>query len=124
MDPLFDVAALDDYELGHLEYIMNHPSYLRVFRPFLERVEQTYVQLALDPRPDVRRKHGGTKYLRAGANNIRNVLDFFDKIVAETQHQRAMGVQLTDQEQYHAAVERGQAGPNALIPDYAEVQEF
>jgi len=121
-DELFDVSGLDDHEIGHLEYILNSPSYARVFRPFLERMQMNYTSLALDPRPDVRKRYGGTKYLRAGANNIRNLLEFFDKLVAETQHERAMSIRMTDEQQYHAAVERGQMGPHAS--DYPSDTEF
>jgi len=49
-----------------------------------------YTELCLDPNPAVRARYGGTKYLRSAANNMHAIITFFDKIIEETQDQRAI----------------------------------
>ena len=109
VDPVFDISRLDDHELGHLEYVLNSPSYTQVFRPFLQATQKMYMELLMDPRPKVRAKYGGTNYLRCGANNARRILEFFDKILEETRDSRAMFARnaLGQQDLYEAAVASG-----------------
>ena len=121
-DPTFDVSQLDTNTLGHLEYILNSPSYQQVMRPFLVNSQKMYETLLLDPRPEVRKKYGGTNYLRCGANNISAFLKFLDTIVLETHHERAMEAraQMTDEEMHDEAVRYGlikAAGQSKLSPE-------
>lgn len=127
-DPAFELSVLDEHELGHLEYILNSPSYTRVFKPFLESLQKAYVERMLNPDPATRQKYGGDEYLRCGANNIQRQLEFYEKVIAETQHQRAMSAReaLGEVDLYRQAVAEGKVGPSGQIrtPDYADVEEF
>jgi hypothetical protein len=89
-DSVFDINKLSAEELGHMEYIVNSPSWERVFRPFFIRARDTYTELLLHRDPKVRIAHGGSPSLRAAANNMSLVVTFFDKIIEETQHERAI----------------------------------
>lgn len=88
----FDISNLDDHELGHLEYILNSPSWLRVFRPFIERCHNQFITYLLDPRKD---KKVDEKDLIAGARMTRDMLEFFDKVIRETNHERAMQARIS-----------------------------
>lgn len=108
LEKLFDVSELDQSELGHLEYILNSPSFERVFRPYFERIRAQFVAVLLDPRADARAKYGD-EYLRQGANLTTRFLDFFDKIIAETRHERAVSAreEIGQEDLYREAVAAG-----------------
>lgn len=88
----FDVSELSEEDLGHFEFMVNGPSWHMVLKPYYEKVEKMYMHLLLEPDPDVRKKYGGDDYLRVGANNIRKTLEFFERILAETNHERVMQI--------------------------------
>lgn len=111
--PVFDVSNMDAHELGHLEYVLNSPSWQRVFRPFIERLHQQFIAHWLDPRG----KTIDEQYLKAGANVTRDFLSFFEKVIKETNHERAMQARtaLGDEDLYRLAREQGQIGPAGQV---------
>jgi hypothetical protein len=84
--PVFDISNLDEHEIGHVEFILASPSWERVFRPFIERCHNQFIDYLLDPRKD---KKVGNEDLIAGARMTRQFLEFFDKVISELQHERA-----------------------------------
>lgn len=109
MKEVFDKSTLNEYEIGHLEYIVNSPSYETVFKPFIQNCIEMYKKLILEPNPARRQEWGGTTYLRCGANNFTKFLEFLDNILVETQHDRAIQARLEvpDEETYKQAAAMG-----------------
>ena len=125
---LFDVSNLTDLQLGHIEFILNSPSYGEVFRPFLEGRRQHAVDLLLD-RSENRKKQFSDDMLGERANSIGDFITFCDKIVAETQVERIhlARMAMTGVDQHTAAVASGaigHSGVSRLDDGYAADEEF
>lgn len=100
---IFDVSDLDEHEIGHLEFVLNSPSYDRVFKPYLERLRNGLNQRLLDPSSK-RKDEYPDDFLRGCINVVDGQLTFFAKLIAETQVERvnrARG-QMTDEDKYTA----------------------
>lgn len=118
----FSVSDLTEDQRGHLEFILNSPSYADIFVPYLKNLRE--IQLRLLLRPDDNRKTTfSDDYLRGSIYTIDNLLTFFEKLVEETQTNRmAKSIRdLPGEAQYAALAARGMVGPHR---DYAPDQEF
>ncbi len=106
---VFDVRQLDDQEIGHLEYVLNSPSYGRVFRPYLVRLREGLNHRLLDPSKD-RKDQYPDDFLRGGITVVDGLLAFFGKLIEETSIERitAARAERTDEDQYTAMRLAGQ----------------
>lgn len=84
---IFDISKIDEITLGHLEYVLNSPSYADVFRPYLVSMRNTLNQRLLDPSKDRKEEHPDD-FLRGGVVAIDGLLHFFEHIVEETRMDR------------------------------------
>lgn len=120
MDPLFDVSQLDEIELGHLEFVLNSPSWALVFDPYLRKVLKSLETRLKDPAKQ-RKDEYPDDFLRGEIAAIEGLLAFITKIVDETQMERIHAARAKSAEEAHARrVATGQIGPagQALEPDY------
>jgi hypothetical protein len=120
---MFDPAQLDGQQLGMIEYVLNSNAYTDTFKPYLQSIRETLSQRLLDPSKDRKEEHPDD-FLRGGIVAVDGLLNFFDRIVAETQMDRiarAMG-DLTPEQQYQHDREQGKHVPvlGANEPDEAE----
>ena len=105
---LFDIQKLDDRQLGMIEYVLMSPAYMEAFEPYLLTIRTTLSQRLLDPSKDRKEEHPDD-FLRGGIVAIDGLLQFFKRIVNETQIERvarAMG-DPTPEQQYNADRQRG-----------------
>lgn len=109
---VFDVAQLEEHELGHLVYVLNSPSYTRVFEPYLTRARDSLNVLLIDPS-DERKKKYPCDYLRGGICAIDGLLALFTKLIDETniEHVGELISQRTDEDHYTQLRMAGLAGP-------------
>lgn len=122
----FSVSKLTDHQRGHLEFIMNSPSYADIFKPYL--VERREILLKMLLRPDESRKTTfSDDYLRGAIHTIENLLDFCDTLIKETQLSRMAGSikDLPSSAQYAALAAKGAFGPGGQpARDYDPNTEF
>lgn len=122
----FSVSNLTEHQRGHLEFMVNSPSYSDIFRPYLMNRRDVLLKMLL--RPDSTRKTTfSDDYLRGTIHAIDNLLEFFDKLIEETQMSR-MSKSIKDlpaTEQYAALAAQGAFGPSGKpVRDYDPEQEF
>jgi len=128
---IFDVSKLSEHEIGAIEYVLNSPCYASVFRPFLLRSRESAIRLVLDPHAE-KMKQYDEKDMKWKANVIEELVTFFDHIIEETQHERAVRAAQywrgdTQEEQYTKFREEGKIGPagqTVLIDGYPADEEF
>lgn len=109
---IFDVKQLDDFQLGHLEFVLNSPSYEAVFAPYLRQRRDNLNALLLDPsrqRQDVY----NDDFLRGGIVTIDGLLTLFTQLIEETRMERINRTQIefTPEQQYEEARKRGLLKP-------------
>jgi hypothetical protein len=122
----FSVTNLTDHQKGHLEFIMNSPSYADIFKPYLLERRDILLKMLLHPA-ETRKDALPDDYLRGAIHTIDNLLSFFDKLIAETQIAR-MGKSIKDlpsDAQYAALAAKGAVGPHGRpVRDYDPSTEF
>ncbi len=84
---LFDVSNLTEEELGHLEWVLNSPSYERVFRPYIMKMRESAQMMMLD-RSEDRKKQYPDDFLAGQAAALMGFLKFLDGIRDHTNSQR------------------------------------
>jgi hypothetical protein len=117
---LFDVSNLTDDELGHLEWVLNSPSYERVFRKYLHDMSETLNKRLKDPSRE-RKDQYPSDFLRGGILMIDGLMTFFSQIVAETQMERVAraqgGAGLNQEELYEKLRQEGKVRPAGQVED-------
>lgn len=84
---VFDVGALTEHQLGCVEFVLNSPAYLDVFKPFLQsRREQ--IALAMLDRSRERKEMYPDDTLAGHVTAIDELLSLFENVVAETRMER------------------------------------
>lgn len=109
---VFNVSKLSDHELGHLEFILNSPSYVDVFAPYLKNMRNSLNTKLLDPSEDRKRDYNDD-FLRGGILMIDGLLQFFTKLITETEIERVHRSQTepTSEDQYQTLREQNNMGP-------------
>lgn len=79
----FDLRKLSDQDLGCLEYVLNSPAYVTVFKPYLETMRDSMNRLWLDRSQDRKDKYPDD-FLAGGIASIDGLLTLFQKILEET----------------------------------------
>jgi hypothetical protein len=127
---LFDVSNLTDEELGHLEWVLSSSSYEQVFKKYLRSMSETLNLRLKNPSRD-RKEQYPSDFLRGGILMIDGLVEFFSRIVAETQMERiarAQGSGLSQEELYEKLHQEGKVRPAGQItpaPDeYDAAQDF
>ncbi len=100
---LFDIQKLDDRQLGQIEYVLMSPAYADAFEPYLLSIRATLSMRLLDPSKDRKEEHPDD-FLRGGIVAIDGLLQFFKRVVSETQLERVeRSLQYRSPEQQYAA---------------------
>jgi len=109
---IFDVKSLEDNELGHLEYIINSPSYSQVFEPYLQRMRNSLNLLLLSPSQE-RKDQYPDDFIRGGIIIIDGLLKFCKQLVEETEIERIARAQqaLPEEEMYQYLKQEGYMKP-------------
>jgi len=117
----FSVSNLTELQRGHLEFILNSPSYSEIFVPYLQYQRDIQMKLLLRP-DDARKTTFSDDYLRGSIHSIDNLLLFFEKLVEETNVQRVSNaLQATPSARSYLGV----SGPHGQsVRDYDPNQEF
>ena len=122
---VFDVKTLDDFQLGHLQYILTSPSYSEVFQPYLVHMRNSLSEKLLDP--DERRKEQyPCDFLRGGILMIDGLLSLFNNLIQETEIERIARtqVEMTERQQYDLIRQTGGTHPMNAIKDYDDNDDF
>jgi len=123
---IFDVAKLDEYELGQIEFILTHPAFESHFRPYMQRMHDSCVKLWKIPLH--RRSSELTdEDLKAGARFIDGMMAFFDKLVMESRDERILRSQGLVPDTHAQARESGQIKSPPMHPgepDYDAALDF
>lgn len=97
---LFDVANLTEQEIGEFEWVVNSPSYQRVFRPYLLKMRNSVQTMMLD-RSEDRKKAYPDDFLAGQAAALIGFLSFLDGLKEHTNMERMhKSVQLSHEEMY------------------------
>lgn len=109
---VFNVSKLTDHELGHLEFILNSPSYVDVFAPYLKNMRNSLNTKLLDPS-QTRKEAYNDDFLRGGILMIDGLLGFFTRLIQETEIERVHRSQTetTGEDQYQHLRENNVIGP-------------
>lgn len=126
---LFNISALDDHEIGHLMWVLNSPSYERVFAPYLRGIRDSSNKMLLD-RSQARKDKFPDDYLAGVITTIDGLLNLFERIIHETDMERIRESQSdrTDEQEHMAALTSGQvthSGVNkADDPTYRPEEDY
>lgn len=109
---VFNVSKLSDHELGHLEFILNSPSYTDIFAPYLRSMRNSLNTKLLDPS-EKRKQEYNDDFLRGGILMVDGLLQFFTRLIQETEIERVHRSQTeqTGEEQYQSLREHNSIGP-------------
>lgn len=118
---IFDVSKLDDSQIGHLQFVLNSPSYIDVFHPYLIRMRDSLSSKLLDPSQD-RKDNYPDDFIRGGILMIDGLLSHFDHLIYETEIERISRItgELTPNERYEVMRQSGLVRPvsGPIIPEY------
>jgi len=107
MEQLFDVNKMTDRDRGDFEFIVNSPSYLRVFRPYLTKMQHSVQTMMLD-RSTARKETYPDDFLAGQAAALIGFVAFLDGLKNNTNMERMnKSVQLTTEEMYADLRNRG-----------------
>jgi hypothetical protein len=87
MRSVFDLNRLSEQELGCVEFVLNSPAYIDVFKPYLEKMRDDLTLRLLD-RTEARRTEYPDDFLAGSIVTIKGLLEFFEHIIRETKMQR------------------------------------
>lgn len=106
---LFNIASIDDNQIGHLMWVLNSPSYTDVFRPYLVNIRDTANRMMLD-RSQKRKDDYNDDFLAGQIMAIDGLLTLFERLINETNFERIRESQETrsDEEDYANALAAGQ----------------
>jgi hypothetical protein len=120
VDPVFDVRKLDDFQLGHLQFVLNSPSYMDVFLPYLKNIRESFSIKMLD-RTQQRKDLYNDDFLAGGIIVIDGLLTFFNQLLDETDMGRIADSQaITGEQQYELLRQEGIIGSGGAGPQIKE----
>lgn len=132
LSKIFNVQNLADNEIGHLMWVLNSPSYIDVFEPYLRTRRDSLNRLLLDPKPRRQREYTDD-FLRGGIIAIDELLSFFGKLIAETEMDKIHTAQMepSSAERYEIQRVKGEVHPmtigtyrNNEGPDYDPDEDY
>jgi hypothetical protein len=92
---IFDVGQLEDEQIGHLQFVLNSPSYVDVFKPHLQQMRNSMNIRLLDPS-ETRKNEYPDDFLRGGIVIIDGLLALFERLIHETDMERIARSQITN----------------------------
>jgi hypothetical protein len=122
---LFDASKLTDEEIGHLEWVLNSPSYERVFRLYLKKMIESVQTYMLD-RSEDRKKLYPDDFLAGQAAGLIGLLRFLDGLRDHTNMARVdRAQQATPNEAYEKLRALGaiRHSGQAVNPEDLEIAE-
>jgi hypothetical protein len=129
LEKIFDLRKIGDHEIGHLQWVLNSPSYDSCFKPYLVRMRHSLAAELLNPSGG-RKDQYPDDFLRGGIVVIDGLLSLFEKLIIETEAERI--ARLTDPktpaEEYEEARQAGKIRPGSgiqhPIPEYDPDEDF
>ncbi len=110
-DEVFDVRSLDDYQLGHLQFVLNSPSYADIFAPYIRKVRNSMNAMLLDPSQE-RKDRYSNDFLTGGIIFADGLLKLFEKLIEETTIDNLVESQAqTPEQQYETLRQAGKIRP-------------
>jgi len=85
----FSLATFDEQKLGEMEWILNSPAYLHTWKPYMNGILRSFQKMWKD-RSRERQDKYPDEFLAGGTVFGEGLIEFFDKIIEETMHERAM----------------------------------
>ena len=85
----FTLASFDEQKIGEMEFILNSPAYNDTWKPYMLGVLAAFQKMWKD-RSRERQDKYPDEYLAGGATFGEGLIEFFDRIITETHHERAM----------------------------------
>jgi hypothetical protein len=127
----FNTRALDERELGMIEFVLNSPAYEESFKPYLENIRDSMQRQWLD-RSQTRKDEYPDDFLAGGVCAIEGLLKFFSQILSETKFDRIHDsmASMVPEKQYEALRQQGRVKPivgvdqNPLPEQYDPKEDF
>lgn len=112
---IFDIKSIDDFQLGHLAWVLNSPSYDDVFKPYLQKRRDDLAAMMLDRSQD-RKDIYPDDFLCGGIVMIDGLLALFTQLIDETSMEQIHRSQITktNNEQYDEARKSGEVHPMSI----------
>jgi len=85
----FTLDQFDEQKLGEMEFILNSPAYEHTWKPYMLGVLAAMNKMWKD-RSRERVDKYPDEFLAGGATYGEGLMEFFDRIIEETHHERAM----------------------------------
>ena len=85
----FTLATFDEQKLGEMEWVLNSPAYLHTWKPYMLGILRSLQKMWKD-RTRARQEKYPDEFLAGGTVFGEGLIEFFDKIIEETHHERAM----------------------------------
>lgn len=127
VNKLFDVSKLTEREIGEFEWVVNSPTYQRMFRPYLIKMRDSVQTLMLD-RSEDRKKAYPDDFLAGEAAALIGFISFLDGMKENTNMERMhKAVQLSQEEMYADLRAKGlisHSGQAMSAEDLAAAQDF
>lgn len=122
---VFDIRTLEDHQLGHLMFVLNSPSYLDVFEPYLRNIRESLNKKLLDPS-QFRKDELPDDFIRGGISTLDGLLTLFDQLIQETEIERIARTQVekSDEESYQDLRHEGKIKPITGIGRYDPDEDF
>ena len=88
-EEFFTLDSFDEQKIGEMEFILNSPAYNDTWKPYMLGVLAAFQKMWKD-RSRERQDKYPDEYLAGGATFGEGLIEFFDRIITETHHERAM----------------------------------
>lgn len=120
----FNISNLDDNEIGHLMWVLNSPSYERVFRPYLISIRDGANKLILD-RSQARKDKHPDDFLAGVVVTVDGLLALFTRVVNETNMEKIAESQSEqpDEVEYMKAHATGSIRPSGQTDNVYKPEE-
>lgn len=125
MEEPFSIQSLSEHQLGCVEFVLNSPAYVEVFKPYLEEARNVKAHMMLD-RSTARKEQYPDDYLAGGICTIDDLLVFFGRVLDETRMERVHEAQgtTTPAVEYHRLQQNGGLSPVLGANQQTEATEY
>lgn len=125
----FDITKLDERALGEIEFVLNSPAYRHTFYPYLKGIVNSLNTLWKD-RSQERKDRYPDDFLGGGVIVAEGLLEFFEKIIQETNIERMhRAANISDEQRYDTYRSEGKVRPivgldQPAVPTQADPEEY
>jgi hypothetical protein len=109
---VFNIAKLDERQLGMIEFVLTSPAYEEAFKPYLENMRNSLQRQMLD-RTRERKDRLPDDFLAGNIVAIEGLLSLFGELIKQSSQDRvqnSMNV-LSDDKQYDQRRQQGRVAP-------------